>query len=402
MKHTRPHAALWRAATIVLFSLTTSFHASPPPPGLNIWYLVKTLGSTTDVISSLADTLQPPVSTCSKKIHQIDIPYTITQPGYYCLAESVTSAATAITIASSYVTLDLNTHGVTVTTGGNYCIDNPSTAFHNISIKNGFLEGTTTVFNISSDVISFNGVVCRSANLGSTAVGTLNSTVNGFTITNCTFYSTSLSVNGSTNGLITNSLFQSMSPADSTPGISLQLASDIVVSNCVVSQYGGVGVLVSAGGNISVLNSYAFGNGLSGFAVSAGAVGLTLGGCTFQNCYSLLNGFNGFDLNFSVITVVSTINVKGCVAAYNTNNGFNINGAPLNLALFTGAIIECVALNNANVGFNASNLSLTSLNTFNNAAHNNTTNFTGLLPLTAIVIHPVVTDDYWVNVAAAA
>lgn len=398
MKHTHYHHCT-RGLTLSVFLFATLLIHGAPPPGLNIWYLTQNLGSLTDVLANTVDTLAASALTCSARITQAQIPYTITAPGYYCLAESVNAATDAITIASSYATLDLRGHSITATST-NFCVNNPSSAYTDIAVQNGRLIAASQLFSCNSDNVTLDNLTCRGTNPSSNALISVASTTNGFVLSNSVMYGVSLFLNGSVNSIITDCLFYGSSTS-STPGLTSQSCSDSVITNCVFSGYGSFGLFFNGGTNISLINCYALGNSTTGFFFT-GFLTNTILACTLQNCYSLGNRTHGFEVDFPAITTMSNISLNQCVAAYNTRSGFFVDIDQD--TLLSGQIIGCTALANGQYGFTMENTSGTNLNFWNNAAHKNTLanfNLPVFLPTNAIVIHPDKTDDYWVNVAVA-
>ena len=84
------------------------------------------------------------------EITQAMVPYEISATGAYYVAENLTSATTAITIAASNVSLDLNKKLITFNTGNNATTHGIgySGAPANVTISNGYIEhaGTTDTY----------------------------------------------------------------------------------------------------------------------------------------------------------------------------------------------------------------------------------------------------------------
>lgn len=84
------------------------------------------------------------------------VPYVISAPGDYCLERSVkaTAAGAAVTIASSYVTFDLQTYTIlSGATVGQYTVGIQSMGYNNITLRNGRLRGFTKAVEMQSDTL---------------------------------------------------------------------------------------------------------------------------------------------------------------------------------------------------------------------------------------------------------
>ncbi len=233
-------------------------------------------------------------SGCDFIITQADIGnggiYTITQPGKYCLAESVTYAnSNAITINSNNVVLELNGHPMTRTTNNG----SPNT----------------------TGAIVCNGAFCIIEN-GDISSDTIVLTNTGTTIRNCKI-----------NGNFTNN-----------SGIVIQQGADACqVLQCEISDSGQEGILVFAnnaliqdcniqntrsgivitGNQTNILNCTCNHNRNFGFESLAPATGLYLVDCTAN-----FNGYAGIQTDGS-INGSSFVNVQinNCNANFNTSYG---------------------------------------------------------------------------------
>jgi uncharacterized delta-60 repeat protein len=108
----------------VLFCVAILFNGAlsaecikPIYPGENLWKLVARIGEciddTLELTNSKLDSLACANPGCEVQISQADIPYVITQPGIYCLAESVQNTGIndfLVTVSASNVVLDLKDH----------------------------------------------------------------------------------------------------------------------------------------------------------------------------------------------------------------------------------------------------------------------------------------------------
>jgi len=321
-----------------------------------------------DVLNSQLDSIEA-TDACvyGTAITQADLPMIISSPGFYrlCGDVNITSASSAITIASNDVVLDLNSYAITFggTSGSPAAIQLSSGT--NTIIRNGTIISANN--NVSGGIVVNAGQFCNAhisditiqANSGvlTTGIRGLNST--DFVVENC-------QINQGSNGIIISG------------------CSNYVLKGCVISDPSAFGIeiingtLVSGNGEIMhctvfraqtafqflitpnvltyVKNCSAF-SSQSGFATGTGR-GLVLEDCVALNstgagfslassdtsverCIASNNGGTGFALSGFLTGLV----VRDCIANSNTARGFTITGA-------SDALLEgCIAVNNHIDGF---------------------------------------------------
>jgi hypothetical protein len=221
------------------------------------------VSSVSDVLSSQLDILTG--SGCANIITQANIgvggTYTITVPGHYCLAETVTySTGTAITINSRDVILDLNNNAI-IRSSGNL---NPTTS------------GAIVVQGANEGVIIQNGIIDTDGILVS-GTDAENGTIRNIKIVNTN--NSICTVSGGT-------------------GINIQ-SPGWVVEDCEIYEVCGVGII----GAQFVQRCLVSGCGSDGFQIGVGLV---------TNCIASGNRGNGFTISGS------TLNNAGTTLLYNS------------------------------------------------------------------------------------
>jgi len=237
--------------------------------------------------------------------------YAITEPGYYVLTENIPfspgGAATAITIESNFVTLDMNHHTIYLNDGSATCrgieID-PS--LHNITIKNGKLSGFTG-YGLISDA-------------SSTGKGIFNIKIENLDITNASCNSAVYIEGNSTNGD----------------------AHDILFSGCTITEIAATSItfyMVQAN-NITVINSKINNNTPTGTHVAC----TPATNCRFINC-EISNNSSTNAANMLNTGQHGAV-VDNCIISGNTGlntlRGIVISG--------TSIIKNCIVSGNSTVG----------------------------------------------------
>lgn len=266
--------------------------------------VIDTTVSGFDVITTQLDSLVACGST------PITAATTISTPGNYCLDQDITGN---ITIASSDVTLDLNGH----TLVGSIIIN---TGLSRVEVTNGFIAPTGTIAGISiaegCDIISLTAL-----------------SIDGI---NASFVQAGLEVIGTVPDQITN----------------------LYVSDVIVQNSSAFGIFLLECSPAVIVNSAAYANSDTGLLVSNFASPITI-----QNCVSAHNAGNGFDLGSGS----SVLYIDGCTAFSNDSDGFELEsnvsvsncfsfenaGAGYAIVGGDGLITGCVAMENGGPGFNA-------------------------------------------------
>ncbi len=260
--------------------------------------LIDTTESGFDVITTQLDSLAACGST------PITAATTITTPGNYCLDQDITGN---ITIASSDVTFDLNGH----TLAGSVIIN---TGLSRIVVTNGFIVPTVTS---SEGVLISDG--CDTVSLTFLSIDCINSSGSfvgvdagaGVDITNL-YISDVLVQNSSLYGmLLVNcvhaTIVNSAADACASRGFLISDSTSVTIKNCVAANNLGAGFDIGFHGGI-IENCTAYSNGDNGFNISEGQV---------SNCFA----FENVSAGYSITGGNSLIN--GCVAMENGGPGFD-------------------------------------------------------------------------------
>jgi hypothetical protein len=140
---------------------------------------------------------------CTRLI--MSVPYTITQPGHYCLSRSVTTSiasGAAITIAADFVWLDLNNFALDATAAGPSTVATGISTYdhHHVTVRNGTVtgfmnavlldsaasDGNLTVEGIRADRNTLTGISVRGNAGGHVIRDNLVTNIGGTTFVNLT------------------------------------------------------------------------------------------------------------------------------------------------------------------------------------------------------------------------
>lgn len=239
----------------------------------------------------------------------------ISQSGTYALVENITcNSGNAISINTSFVTLDLNGFEVTLTGGSaNACINIPATpTVTEVTIRNGSVKATNTA-GYGVNLENSGGCMVNNLSIKNTGIGLRMRNTRTSIINN-------LVIDGCTTGIAS---FQSSSgPAQSC------LIGNSTISNCSSSA-------ISLEGATNAFKIYTC-------IIATNATGISAGNAS--NCL-----------------------IENCLISNNTVNGINLGGSA-----FNNVISSCTILNNTGIGINDST---TNNQYYNNTACGNGTNY---------------------------
>jgi uncharacterized delta-60 repeat protein len=320
--------------------------------GENLWKLVARIGECLDdglqEIESKVDAIECAFVPCENIITQADIPYVITQPGTYCLGESVSymGAPFFVLVVSNDVVLDL----------GGYQIDGGT--------EGGLAEGAqggVAVIPGAKNITIKNGTISNCAQSGINVGAFLGDEVPIQTLTSCvtledlrvldvSTYLPSLSnteqldLIGSTldslsavpgfDPVLECCLADPLERVRPAVGIIVGYAQHVAINNCQVFRAEGDGIYLLQVQDAWVKNSQAYNNGGNGFVFDNGDVSSVV------SCKAEQNGQNGF----YEVACNGDNSYKKCIAKQNGVHGFRIIGSGK-------TVEECIANQNTLDGF---------------------------------------------------
>ncbi len=294
-------------------------------------------------ISSKIDEIEF-VGTCETLIFQSDIPFTISEPGVYCLAESVNfTSDTAITVAASDVILDLNEKKIDGSGGGSIGIA-VNSGLQNITIQNGTLCNMNDR-GINADAVNNLSFVSMSVSDSLIdSVVDMPSLISPITclqikdikVTNVGIFK-EFSIVSAIDSLV-DSLIDDVDESctlSSITGINVNCVTGLSLNNCQVLGCQGDGFALQATEQIFIQSCNALQNSGNGFVLDR--VDTT----RLKWCDATMNCFNGF-----CDSACNADNLyDNCIAKQNGVHGFNVDGG--------GKVLrECVASQNSQNGFN--------------------------------------------------
>lgn len=207
-----------------------------------------------------------PIGRCNPTAITSTTSFSITSPGVYCLNSNVTGG---ITISSSNVTLDLNSHQVVNASGSAITVNS---GLSKINIMNGRVEGTNNngiVVNSGVSQLNLLDVTARNSTRGAQ----LNS-VNYGTISHCDF-------------------------SFNTTGIELNTCTNISLNTCQAASNNVTGFSLITSGTNTITNCKAIDNGITSTGNSYGFIS-TNGFCNiFSNC--IANGTRTTSANVNLV-----------------------------------------------------------------------------------------------------
>lgn len=337
--------------------------------GENIWNIISEIATQTDTLNNLSiDAVEP----CTL-IGQSDVgagTYVISNPGVYCVYETITSSYDPIiAIASDDVVLNLNGHVVIGDAGSNIGIGMQAPGYSNVLIKNGTLRDCfISIDNNNTGPVGITDLsVFRSA--GSSEGYFSN--ITGFIGKNLKIYDT-------VNPLV----FQTVSGLFLNNVVSFGVSFQSNCTNIAVVN----GVSLNRPWVMNSMSNALFYHVIS--LVSSGAgfeLQVPTSNIFFDNCIGMKSGADGFVADSSTDLAVNDFIIAGA-----TGVGFNALGSNQ-----FGFISDAVVVSSTVSGFNltADPSSLVA----GSVAHNNPINF---VSVPNVVVGPTNSTTYWVNVSA--
>ncbi len=286
-------------------------------------------------ISSKIDEIEF-VGTCETLIFQSDIPFTISNPGVYCLAESINfTSDTAITVAANNVILDLNEKKIDGSGGGSIGIA-VNSGLQNITIENGTLCNMDDK-GINADATSNIAFVSMSILDSLVDMPLLISPITCLQIKDIKVVDVGKFKEFSIVSVVDSVTDVPDCILSSITGININCATEVTLNNCQAFHCFGDGFALQQVDNAVITSCNAEQNGGNGFVLD------NVDTSYFKWCKANINCFNG--------VCDSACNgdnfYLGCIAKQNGIHGFNIAGG--------GKVLqECIASQNTSNGFNLS------------------------------------------------
>lgn len=297
------------------------------------------------------------------------LPYVISTPGSYYFTRNLQFTAAsghAISISSPNVTLDLNGFTLSSTAAVVGRAISVSDGLNNITIRNGIIAGSSTVFPTS--IAGFENGIYANASGGTPFGAFRNLTVENMQVSGCRTW-----------GIVAyyGTVTHCTVAANGTDGL---IASDSVVTGCIAKFNGGNGITggtvsscnaISNGGHgifsSSVSGSMASSNGKNGIIATSGSVT----GCTARGNNTSSGDFYDLDATDAVIgsTKYGTGNVTG--SSIDGERRTAINSLPVTISTpgsyyltksfqFTDTSANAITINTGNVTLDLGGFTLSS------------------------------------------
>lgn len=262
---------------------------------------------------------------------------TISAPGSYCLATSLSAPGTLITIASSDVVLDLNGQTLSSSSGTGISIK----AAANITIKNGFCENCAVGVSLDFIGLASNIVLDKLSIVSSSSQGInfSNPAIN-ITIRDCIVranFNENIALFNCKNILLENCIWSDSAGGN---GITILSSSDVLIKNCQSNHNFVQGLALTSCTNITIQDSLFNNNGQFGGAPGGenmrivGCRNLTVNRCNFNETVN-----NAGVIIFNSLSDTSNLTFNDCLF----NNNFF--GLFFNITSATNAS-ECIEFNN--------------------------------------------------------
>lgn len=307
----------------------------------NTWTILADIQGTiteccTDILNTLTNCGMP------MAITQAMIPFTITEPGLYCVAENLdgTGFAQTIRIESDNVVLDLNQHQVLNLVGSSI---NPALGVSNIVIKNGAIRNAAIGISVQANNVIIEDVLFYQTGLDDILLNGLveDTPIQNISIINCQFF----------NGFI---------------GIELgsNPVNDVIIQECKLFQKSSQGIFVPTGTHNNLVIQNTVFDQITGNNIQITPTLLT--GLVVQNCVFNDGGSNGM-----LCGNVENITIKNCILD-------RLGGSAINFAVgTTNILIEDCNIEECSFGINIVGLTCNILNSVINQAVNDGISVTG-------------------------
>lgn len=371
---------------------------------INIWQLAKSISNTADSIEAVVQNGLPASNKVITYIYQTDIPYTISQPGLYYLAENIvftsTATAGAITLATRDAILDLRGHtadGGSPANGSSAIVFLNGTDFTNSTFMNGRINNFSRGIYVdsvlssssTSQYIEVDSIMFRDT---SAAVGIDSSNVGVAKVKNCSFTNCEVcvaevcGVNCAEKHLIVQDCFFSRGLGGGASGgitmITVNMGK-VLVERCMATESAGSRSFLFIGNQFTTMKDSFF----SGNSSSLGditALGVT-SEALIQRVIGVNSSYDGtFGDLFNGITIENSTLVS---CGGNTQRSIFLNEN--NNSAHRNVVAHSLA-----TGFESGG----SGNFFStNVAYQNATNYVGVTD--PIVALPNATTKYWTNVS---
>ena len=248
---------------------------------------------------------------CPNLIRQSDMPFTISSPGFYCLAEDVSfsSGSAGICIDADCVVFDLNSHSITNGLGGGGSAVEVAANRAHIKIRNGTIVGTGIAFDRGVDLASTSSFISV-CNLR------VRDTADGFSIRGSSQAVRDCVVSRAGQAFAVSGsdiIFEDCIAFESLVQAFFSTASSVCLLRCQAFNAGVDGFCVN-GGNSLLRNCISKGAAQTGFRVQAFG-----GGTVVEECVAIGGGVDGFQVD------VEDVAILGCVAENNAGDGIVIN-----------------------------------------------------------------------------
>ena len=349
--------------------------------------LIQDFNNTWTILADLKDTL----TNCgmATAITQAMIPFTITEPGLYCLAEDVTvpGGGTGITINDvDRVILNLNDHQII---GGSIGIAITSTSISQETIvKDGIISGQTTA-GISGNNNVFLAYTVENVVFHNILNAGILDSASYVSVVDCLFYAQTNGAGNGFSGTGTVGLIKNCQFFYGNDGIQISGAFSLAIEDCQIIFQLNRGIVISDGGvNITIQNvnikSVTFGIELTASRV-------VIDSCTIENYFS--NGIlihSGSDtiqiLNSSILFALFdpavAIQVDG-ITTQISNCSLNsyLTGISLTATSDSCEVINNILIGTGGVGTTGISNAGTNNRIYRNYATNNATNYSGVSPV---------------------
>ncbi len=309
---------------------------------------------------------------CDVLITQSMIPFTISTPGAYCVAEnlSLSVEGTVITIDSDNVTLDLCGH---VIAGDNeseatgiFCGGEQS----KIVIKNGYI--CDFEFGIDFDTVAL--FTIKNIGIIPSTEEELSSVV-GLRLDSCLA------------GMVSNVFVTNLSQNSIAVGIKMSSTASVMLFDCGVTN-NNIGFCLEESQNNFFKKCFANNNRADGFSISNSES--DSGNNVFKCCIANNNGTESSGDGF-IISASNNNVFRNCFAESNARDGFNVSGQD-------NEVTSCSTIDNGRIGiFDTPN---TNQHIYNNRSESNTTDDYSRVEVIIPSLSVTASTGFWSNISS--